>query len=326
MTFNQPPSDPYQQRFAGIATLMRMPHQADATGLDIAMCGAPYDMGTFIRPGARLGPAQVRDASRFIRNCNVATGVAPFELCQVADIGDAPVDPMNVRGSIEAMTAFFRQVAVAGAAPLIIGGDHTIPLMVLRGMREAGVLTEPVALVQFDAHADVLETGAVFAGEEINHGTFGRLAIEEGLVDGTRSVQIGLRGTQYSMSANGFAERAGVRMIYQHEFEEIGAKGTLAEVRARVEAGPVYLTIDVDGLDPSVCPGTGFPEPGGLTMREMQQVLRGMRGLDVVGADVCEVSPMLDPSGATALNAAHLAFEELCLLAESVARRKGRIA
>ena len=326
MAHNQPPIGPFQQRFAGIATLMRMPHQAGPEGLDIAMCGAPYDMGTFTRPGARLGPAQVREASRFLRNVNVATAVAPFELCQVADIGDAPVDPMNVQGSIDAITAYFREVAAAGAAPLVIGGDHTIPLMVLRGMREAGALAAPVALVQFDAHADVLETGAVFAGQEVNHGTFGRLAIEEGLVDGSRSVQIGLRGSQYSMSANGFAERAGVRMIYQHEFEELGPKGAVAEIRARAGEGPVYLTIDIDGLDPSVCPGTGYPEPGGLTMREMQQMLRGMRGLDVVGADVCEVSPMLDPSGATALTAANLAFEELCLLAESAARRKGRIA
>jgi guanidinopropionase len=325
MTHNQPPADPYQPRFGGIATLMRMPHVTEPAGLEVAMAGVPYDLGTWIRPGARLGPAQVRDASRFLRNVNVATGVAPFDLCQIADVGDAPVDPMDNDGSIAAITAFFRRVAEAGAAPLVIGGDHTVPMMVLRGMREGGTLPQPAGLLQIDAHADVLQSAPGFSGHELNHGNFARFAIEEGLVDGARSVQIGLRGTQYGMDANAFATDAGVRQIYQHEFEDLGPDGTLAEIRRRVGDGPVYLTIDVDGLDPTVCPGTGYPEPGGLTVRELQRMLRGMRGIDVVGADVCEVAPMLDPAGGTALVAAHLAFEALCLVAESEARRRGRL-
>jgi len=319
----QPPADPYRPRFAGIATLMRMPHVPDPAGLDVAMAGVPYDLGTWIRPGARTGPAQVREASRFLRTHNVATGVAPFDLCQVADLGDAPVDPMDNEGSLAAITEFFRAISAAGAVPLAIGGDHTIPLLILRGMRAGGALPAPVALVQVDAHADVLQIGPGFAGAQVNHGTFARIAIDEGLVDGHRSVQVGLRGTQYSADVNAYGREAGVRQIYQHEFEDLGPGGTLAEIRERAGDGPVYITIDVDGLDPTACPGTGYPEPGGLTVRELQRILRGLRGLDVVGADVCEVAPALDPSGATARVAAELAFEELCLLAEAKARRDG---
>jgi guanidinopropionase len=283
-------------------------------------------MGTFIRPGARLGPAQIRDMSRYIRNVTPATGVAPFELVQVADLGDAPVNPVNVQGTHRKVAEFYADIARAGAAPLTAGGDHTVPLMVLRGLRDAGVLTQPIGLIQFDAHADVLMTdGGVFEGEETNHATFARLAIEEGVVDPKRSFQIGLRGSQYSLDANRFAADAGVRMIYQHEFDEIGPKQVIREIREAAAKGPMYLSIDVDGLDPSICPGTGYCEPGGLTMREMQMMLRGMQGIDLIGADVCEVSPMLDPSGNTALVAAHLLFEQLCILSEAVARRKGRL-
>jgi guanidinopropionase len=264
--------------------------------------------------------------SRYIRNVNPATGVAPFELVQVADLGDAPVNPVNVQGTHRKVAEFFANIARAGAAPLTAGGDHTVPLMVLRGLRDAGVLTQPIGLIQFDAHADVLMTdGGVFEGEETNHATFARLAIEEGVVDPKRSFQIGLRGSQYSLDANRFAADAGVRMIYQHEFDEIGPKQVIREIREAAAKGPMYLSIDVDGLDPSICPGTGYCEPGGLTMREMQMMLRGMQGIDLIGADVCEVSPMLDPSGNTALVAAHLLFEQLCILSEAVARRKGRL-
>ena len=324
--YNEPAIGTYNHKFAGICTMMRLPHVTSPEGLDVAIVGVPYDMGTFIRPGARLGPAQIRDMSRYIRNVNPATGVAPFELVQVADLGDAPVNPVNVQGTHRKVAEFFANIARAGAAPLTAGGDHTVPLMVLRGLRDAGVLTQPIGLIQFDAHADVLMTdGGVFEGEETNHATFARLAIEEGVVDPKRSFQIGLRGSQYSLDANRFAADAGVRMIYQHEFDEIGPKQVIREIREAAAKGPMYLSIDVDGLDPSICPGTGYCEPGGLTMREMQMMLRGMQGIDLIGADVCEVSPMLDPSGNTALVAAHLLFEQLCILSEAVARRKGRL-
>ena len=324
--YNQPAIGTYDHKFSGICTMMRLPHVGSPEGLDIAITGVPYDMGTFIRPGARFGPAQIRDMSRFIRTVNPATHVAPFDLCQVADLGDAPVNPVDVPGTHEKVAEFFAEIAAAGAAPLTAGGDHTVPLMVLRGLKRAGAITQPVGLVQIDAHADVLMTdGGVFEGEETNHATFARLAVEEGVVDPERSIQIGLRGTQYSADANRFAAEAGVRMIYQHEFDDLGPKAVVEEIRARAGDGPMYFSIDIDGLDPSECPGTGYPEPGGLTMREVQRIMRGCRGIDFIGADLCEVSPALDPTGNTALVGAHLMFEQLCLLAESTARRKGRI-
>jgi guanidinopropionase len=324
--FNQPDVSAYRMRFSQVATMMRLPLADRYDDLDIAFVGVPFDSGTYIRPGARLGPAQIREMSRFLRNAHPATGVEPFKLCQVADVGDAPVNTINVEGSLAAITDFFAELARHGVAPLALGGDHTIPLLILDGMKAGGALDGPVGFIQIDAHADVLTPDSdVFDGLEINHGTFVRLAIEKGLVDPARSVQLGLRGSQYTPNANDFAADAGVRMIYQHEFDELGVAAAVAEIRRVVGDGPVYLTIDVDGLDPSICPGTGYPEPGGLTMRETQGLLRGLRGLDLVGGDVSEVSPPFDPSGMTALTAAHLLFEMLCLVAEPVARKKGRL-
>jgi guanidinopropionase len=324
--FNQPDVSTYRMRFSQIATMMRLPLVDRYDDLDVAFVGVPFDSGTFIRPGARLGPAQIREMSRFLRNSHPATQVQPFALCQVADVGDAPVNTLNVEGSLTAISGFFAKLARNGVTPLAMGGDHTIPLLILEGMRAAGVPAGPVGLIQIDAHADVLTPDHdVFDGLEVNHGTFARLAIERGLVDPARSAQLGLRGSQYAPDANRFAADAGVRMIYQHEFDDLGVAATVGEIRRVAGDGPVYLTIDVDGLDPSICPGTGYPEPGGLTMRETQGILRGLRGLDLVGGDVSEVAPPFDPSGMTALTAAHLLFEMLCLVAEPVARKKGRL-
>jgi len=324
--YNHPDISAYRMRFSQIATMMRLPLAESAEGLDIAFVGVPFDAGTYVRPGARLGPAQIREMSRFLRNSNPATLVQPFELCQIADLGDAPVNTMNTERTLKEIKDFFADLAKKGVVPLALGGDHTIPYLILEGMKSGGFLTKPVGLVQFDAHADVLTSDSdVFDGEEINHGTFVRLAIEKGLVDPKRSVQLGLRGGQYSPDANRFAADAGVRMIYQHAFDELGMAATIQEIRRVTGEGPVYLTIDVDGLDPSICPGTGYPEPGGFTMREMQAILRGLRGIDLIGGDVSEVSPPFDPSGMTALNAAHLLFEMLCLAAERVAVKKGRL-
>jgi guanidinopropionase len=324
--FNQPDIGTYTPRFSQIGTMMRLPHATEFEGLDIAFVGVPFDMGTFVRPGARSGPAQIRDMSRLLRKVHPATLVAPFDLCQVADVGDAPVNPMNIEGSIERITGFFRDLAAKGVAPLSMGGDHTIPVPILRGLKAGGALGEPVGVIHVDAHADVLATDSdAFDGIEVNHGTFMRLAVEEGLVDPRRTVQIGLRGTQWSADANKFAEDAGIRMIYQHELDAIGLDAVIAEILRVIGEGPVYFTIDVDGLDPTCCPGTGYPEPGGLSMREMQAITRSCRGLDFIGGDVSEVSPAYDPAGMTALCAAHLLFEILCLTAEARARRKGRI-
>jgi guanidinopropionase len=325
--FNQPFIDSYNGKFAGICTLMRLPIAETAEGLDVALFGVPFDMGTFVRPGARLGPTQIREKSRHIRSVNPATGISPFDMVQCADLGDAPCNPMNYQGSLDKIEAYYIDILKHGAYPLAAGGDHTIPLLALRAMRKAGLIDKPISLIHIDAHSDVLKTeGGVFEGMEVNHATFARLAIEEGLVDPKRTIQIGLRGSQYSLDANSFASDSGVRMVYQHEFDEIGVDQVCKEMIDLIDGTPVYFSIDVDGLDPTVCPGTGYPEPGGLTMREMQKILRVCQGQDVIGADVCEVSPPFDVSGNTALVGAHLMFEQLCLMAEAVARRKGRIS
>lgn len=325
--FNKPFIDSYNGKFAGLCTMMRLPMADSAEGLDVALVGCPYDMGTFVRPGARLGPTQIRERSRNIRNVNPATGVSPFDLVQCADIGDAPVNPMNVAGSIEAVTNFYRdEIFAKGAFALTAGGDHTIPLMILRAMKQAGVISEPIAIVHIDAHADVLKSdGGVFDGEEVNHATFMRLAAEEGLIDPKATVQVGLRGSQYSHDANSYAEDSGFKMFHQHIVDDIGIDEVCKQTLEIVKGKPIYFTIDVDGLDPTVCPGTGFPEPGGLTMREMQKLLRCLQGEDVIGGDVCEVSPPFDPSGETALVGANLMFEQLCLMSEAIAKRKGRL-
>ncbi len=320
--FNQPDIGPYRQRFSQISTMMRLPHVEDVAGLDIAFVGVPFDMGIFFRPGARGGPSQIREMSRMLRTVHTASHVAPFKMAQVADAGDAPVNPMNVEGTIARITEHYADIAAKGVVPLSMGGDHTIPVPILRGLRQGGAIDAPVGMIHVDAHADVLQTGAAFDGYEVNHGTFVRLAIEEGLVDASRTVQIGLRGTQYTPDANDFAKDAGCRMIYQYEFDEIGVDAVIAEIRRVVGDGPVYFTIDVDGLDPTCCPGTGHPEPGGITMREMNAIMRGVRGIDMIGGDVCEISPPHDPSGMTALNAAHLLFDMLCHAAEALVRRR----
>ncbi len=325
--FNQPFIDSYNGKFAGICTMMRLPAVDSADGLDIAFVGVPFDMGTFVRPGARLGPTQIREMSRHVRNVNPATGIAPFELTNCADIGDAPVNPMNYEGTLDRIVAFYRdKIFSKGAFALSAGGDHTIPLLILRAMREAGVVDQPIAIVHIDAHADVLKTeGGVFDGQEINHATFMRKAAEEGLIDPTATVQVGLRGSQYAHDSNIFAEEAGFKMFHQHIVDRVGMDQVVKETRELVKGKPIYFSIDVDGLDPTACPGTGYPEPGGLTVREMYQLLRSLQGLDVIGGDVCEVSPPLDPSGHTALVGANLLFEQLCLMSEAIARRKGRI-
>ena len=325
--FNQPFIDSYNGKYAGLCTMMRLPIADNADDLDVALVGCPYDLGTFVRPGARLAPTQIRERSRNIRNVNPATGVAPFELAQCADMGDAPVNVMNVEGSIDAITNWYRdEIFAKGAYALTAGGDHTIPLLILRAMKQAGVIKEPIAMVHIDAHADVLQTeGGVFDGQEVNHATFMRLAAEESLIDPSATVQVGLRGSQYAHDSNIYAEQAGFKMFHQHIIDEVGIDEVCRVTKELVSGKPVYFSIDVDGLDPTVCPGTGFPEPGGLTMREMQKLLRCLQGEDVIGGDVCEVSPPFDPSGETALVGANLMFEQLCLMSEAIAKRKGRL-
>ena len=302
-------------RYQEIATFMRAARARVAPPLEVALVGVPLDLGATYRMGARHGPAGVREASRLIRQVNPSTGVAPFELCKVADVGDAPTDPLDVVRSVALIQAFFEPVHALGAAPVAIGGDHTVPLPVLRAIARDC----PVGLIQFDAHADVFDD---FMGSKINHATFVRRGIEEGLIEPARSIQIGLRGTRYGEGDLDYSRAAGIRVVTIDDYERLGRDQVSAAIKEVVGAGPAYLTFDIDGLDPTEAPGTGVPEPGGLSMRDSQVLLRSLTGLEIVGGDVCEVAPPLDPTGITCINAANLMFEILCLVATARAARR----
>ena len=300
-------------RYAGVATFMRAARAEIAKPLDIALVGVPLDLGATYRSGARQGPSAVREASRLIRQVNPTTKVAPYRLCNIGDVGDAPTHPLSVERSVEMIQEFFERIQAVGAAPISIGGDHTVPLPVLRAIAKQ----RPMGLIQIDSHADTFDE---FMGTKCNHATFARRAIEEGLLDPKRVVQIGLRGTRYGDDDINYGYGAGIRMISMDEYEEIGRAAVIAEIKRVVGEGPTYITIDIDGLDPKDAPGTGVPEPGGIMMRDAQMMLRALTGLDIAGADICEVVPSLDPTGITCINAANLMFELTCLVA--VARSK----
>ena len=303
-------------RFMEVATFMRTPSVKDLDGIDIGLAGVPFDLGTTFRTGARQGPAQIREMSRFIRQVNPSTRVNPFDLCRVADVGDALINPLDLLGSVDSITEFFAGLREKGVAPVAAGGDHTVTLPILRGL----VTDDPVGLIHFDAHADTLDE---LLGSRINHATPFRRAVEEGILDPKRVVQIGLRGTRYGDDDIQYGYDTGMRIITMDDFDDMGRQAVIAAIRETVGDGPAFLTFDIDGLDPTCAPGTGVPEPGGLTMRDAQVVIRGLQGLDLIGGDVCEVVPALDPQGMTALNAANLMFEILCVLAEAVAKRRG---
>ena len=306
-------------RFAQPASFMRAPFAA--SDIDIALVGCPFDLGSSNRAGTRHGPAQIREMSRLIRKVNGATGVAPFSLCRIGDAGDTPMSPFDAMDSLEAAEAFYADLHARGIVPISAGGDHTVPLPVIRAI---GSTERPFAVVHFDAHSDTWDT---LYGNKYNNATPFRRLIEEGLIDPRRLVQIGIRGTLFAQDDLDWALAQGVRIVTMDEYEDLGRDKIVAEVRRIVGKAPVYVTYDVDGLDPVYCPGTGSPEPGGLSMRDSQVIIRGLRGLDVIGGDVCEVSPPLDPAGHTALNAANLMFEILCVAAEAwAARGNGRQA
>lgn len=304
-------------RFAQPATFMRTPFVPEADGIDIALAGVPFDLGSTNRAGARHGPAQIREMSRLIRQVNPWSKLAPFDLCNVADVGDAPVNPLDTAGSLAGIQRFFEELHAKGVATVSAGGDHTVTLPILRGIVKDG----PIGVVHFDAHADTLDE---LLGNKINHATTFRRVVEEGLVDPKRVVQIGLRGTRYSDDDIQYGYDQGMRIITMDDFEEMGRKAVIEETRKVVGNRPTYITFDIDGLDPVHCPGTGAPEPGGLSMRDSQVIIRGLQGLNLIGGDVCEVSPPFDPQGHTALNAANLLFEILCVVADAIVRGRKR--
>lgn len=312
--FNQPLGGNDMPRFAGPVTFMRLPAQATAAGLDAAVIGVPLDIGTSHRPGTRFGPRQIRAESAMIRPYNMATGAAPFDRMQVADVGDVAVNTFDLKDSVGRIAGALDAVHAAGAVPLALGGDHTLSLPCLRAAaRRHG----PLALVHVDAHADVNDR---MFGEAIAHGTPFRRALEEGLLAAERVTQIGLRGTGYGPDDFDWPRAQGFRVVPAEDCWHRSLAPLMAEVRERVGACPVYLSFDIDALDPGFAPGTGTVEMGGLTTVQALEIVRGMAGLDVVGCDLVEVSPPYDPSGNTALIAANLVYEMLCVLPKAAPR------
>ncbi len=305
-------------RFAGIATFMRLPYvaPADADEVDIGLIGVPWDGGTTNRAGARHGPRQIRDLSTMARNVHHATGIKPFHLCNCADLGDSPVNPVDIEDTLGRVEQFYAAVVARGIMPLTAGGDHLISLPVMRALCK----DEPVGMVHFDAHTDTWDR--YFGESKYTHGTPFRRAIEEGLLDPERTVQIGIRGALYSDKDKEWGLDQGIRVIEIEEYNDLGIEAVIAEARRVVGDGKTYVSFDVDALDPVYAPGTGTPEIGGITTYDAQRMIRGLRGLNLVGGDVVEVSPPFDTSGNTALVAVTMMFEILCLLAEQSAKRK----
>ena len=304
-------------RFAGIATFMRLPYvePADADEVDIGLIGVPWDGGTTNRAGARHGPRQIRDLSTMARNVHHATGVTPFKLCNCADLGDTPVNPVDIEDTLARVEKFYAEVVDQGVIPLTAGGDHLITLPVMRALCRNG----PVGMVHFDAHTDTLDR---YFGDSIyTHGTPFRRAIEEGLLDPKRTVQIGIRGALYGEKDKDWGLEQGIRVIEIEEYNDIGVDAVIAEARRVVGDGETYVSFDVDALDPVYAPGTGTPEIGGINTYDAQKMLRGLRGLNLIGGDVVEVSPPFDMSGNTALVAVTMMFEILCLFAENIGNR-----
>ena len=318
LTFNQPVSGFVSPRFGGIATFMRLPHVPldEAQGVDIGLAGIPWDGGTTNRPGPRHAPRQVRDNSAMIRRVHPVSHVVPYELANCADLGDCPVNPADVQDALKRVETWFKTMVGKGIRPLVAGGDHLCSLPILRAVAEK----RPVGMIHFDAHTDLYDE--YFGGFRYTHGTPFRRAIEEGLLDPKRVVQIGIRGSMYDFEDVNYAEKVGVRIIRIEEAMEKGPKAVMAEARRIVGDGPAYVSFDIDMLDPVYAPGTGTPEIGGFTTFQAQQMLRELRGLQIVGADMVEVSPPFDPSGLTAYAGAVMMFEILCSMAEDVARRR----
>lgn len=300
-------------RFAGVPSFMRLPVVPPGhdrfSDVDIGVIGVPWDSGTTNRPGPRHGPRQLRDASTMIRAENAATRVRPFELVNCADLGDVGINPADIDDSMDRITGFYRKLAPAGIRPLTAGGDHLTSLPVLRALAKDG----PLGMVHFDAHTDLFHS--YFGGTMYTHGTPFRRAVEEELLDPTRVVQIGIRGTAYDFEDRDFAEAVGIRVIPIEEFFARGVQDVMTEAVEIVGEAPTYVSYDIDFVDPVYAPGTGTPEVGGPNSFQALQVVRALQGLDIVGADLVEVSPPFDQSGATAWLGVSIMFELLCVMA-----------
>lgn len=305
-------------RFAGVRTFARLPTIEQVPRADVAVLGVPFDSAATFRVGARFGPAAIREASLLLRPFNESQNVAPFELAQVVDAGDAPANPIEVESAHAEIERAARELQGAGAAVVGLGGDHSVALPLLRAAAER---FGPLGLLQFDAHTDTWDS---YFGYKLSHGTIFRRAVEEGILDASRSLQIGLRGSVYSGEDSAENAALGFRVVRAEQMDELGIAGALDVMRETLR-GPLYVSVDIDVLDPAFAPGTGTPEAGGLTSRELLALVRGLRtveGVEIASADVVEVSPPYDAGGATAIAGSNVAYELVCLLAQAADRRR----
>jgi agmatinase len=304
------PADSFETpRFSGVRTFMRLPHNQDLENADVAIVGAPFDTGATFRSGARFGPEGIRSASHLLRRYNPSLDVGIFDHLSVIDYGDVPVVPGYIESSYERIAEGLEPIHRAGVVPIVLGGDHSIALPELRA---AAAVHGPLALVQFDSHPDTWDK---YFGEKHTHGTPFRRAVEEGLLDPSRSIQIGMRGSIYDAGDWNDAKEMGFDLVSTDEVRELGIPAVIERIRERVGDAKAYVSFDVDFVDPAFAPGTGTPEIGGYTSREAPVFARGLVGLDIVGFDVVEVYPAYDPAGITALLAANIAHDFLSLVA-----------
>ncbi len=298
-------------RYCGIPTFMRAPYITDFDKIDIALLGIPYDGAVEARSGTRQGPRQIRDMSSMMRKIHHVTRINPYELCRVGDVGDVSFKKIfDVKSSHEDIEAFIKKLHKSSVIPISAGGDHSITLPVMRAIAK----DKPVGMIHIDAHTDCCD-------EEMNskysHGTPFRRAVEEGLLDPKRTIQIGIRGAANSEECWEFGPKHGIKIVYIEEFSALGVEKIIQEARKVVGNERTYLSFDIDGIDPAFAPGTGTPEIGGILPLEAQRLIRGFQGLNIVGADIVEVSPPFDQSGNTALIAATIMYEILCIVADA---------
>ena len=300
-----------EPRFTEIATFMRAPLAESLDNVDIGLIGVPTDLGVTNRAGARHGPREIRNSSSLMRTFNLGMNVNPYELCHVADLGDVKFSHRyDLNKQVEEIESFFQKIVEKNILPISAGGDHSITYPILKAIAKE----EPVGMVHIDAHTD---TWGEIWGSKFTHGAPFRLAVEAGVLDPKRTIQIGIRGGQNFMDGIEFSQSHGMRVVFMDEFSALGVEKVIQEARKTVGEGKTYISFDVDGLDPVYAPGTGTPEVGGITTLEAQQLLRGLRGLNLIGGDVVEVAPPFDNTGNTALVGATMMFEILSLIADS---------
>lgn len=301
-------------RYAGLTTFARLPRREDVPRCDVAVVGIPFDTGVTYRPGARFGPSHIRQASRLLRPYNPELKVSPFANQQVVDAGDMAANPFDITTAVREIDEQATELMEAGARLVTLGGDHTIAYPLLRAHhRRYG----PVALVHFDAHLDTWDT---YFSEPVTHGTPFRRAAEEGLFVPGHSAHVGIRGSLYAPEDLVDDAGLGFTIVHCAEFETRGVGDVVAQLRDAIGDRPLYVSIDVDVMDPAHAPATGTPEAGGLTSRELLGILRGFDGLNLVGADIVEVSPAYDHAEITGVAAANVAYELISLLARRSAR------